>query len=112
MCDEELPATWVFDDAEPAGRERLLDLGLEHTLVPAAGTSEDVAMLMSYEKGADLIVTHYEGRPIRIRGRSDMPVGEFQVEPRAGADAGSGVQGAALLVANQRKAARQHAAIR
>ncbi len=32
-------------------------LGLEHSLVPAAGTSEDVAMLMAYEKGADLIVS-------------------------------------------------------
>jgi len=31
--------------------------GLEHTLVPAAGTSEDVAMLMAYEKGAALIVS-------------------------------------------------------
>ena len=32
-------------------------MGLEHTLVPAAGTSEDVAMLMAYEKGAALIVS-------------------------------------------------------
>ena len=28
-----------------------------HTVVPAAGTSEDVAMLMAYEKGATLIVS-------------------------------------------------------
>jgi len=32
-------------------------MGLTHTLVPAAGTSEDVAMLMAYEKGAALIVS-------------------------------------------------------
>ena len=32
-------------------------MGLDHTVVPAAGTSEDVAMLMAYEKGADLIVS-------------------------------------------------------
>ena len=32
-------------------------MGLEHSLVPVAGTSEDVAMLMAYEKGAALIVT-------------------------------------------------------
>lgn len=47
----------AYPDGRAPGRERLLKLGLEHTLVPAAGTSEDVAMLMSYEKGADLIVS-------------------------------------------------------
>jgi uncharacterized membrane-anchored protein len=46
----------AYPDGHAPGRERLQGLGLEHTLVPAAGTSEDVAMLMAYEKGADLIV--------------------------------------------------------
>ena len=32
-------------------------MGLAHRVVPAAGTSEDVAMLMAHEKGADLIVS-------------------------------------------------------
>jgi len=32
-------------------------MGLSHTLLPAAGTSEDVAMLMAFEKGAALIVS-------------------------------------------------------
>jgi uncharacterized membrane-anchored protein len=47
----------AYPDGRAPGRERLLKMGLEHTLVPAAGTSEDVAMLMAYEKGADLIVS-------------------------------------------------------
>ena len=47
----------AYPDGRSPGRERLVDLGLEHTVVPAAGTSEDVAMLMAYEKGASLIVS-------------------------------------------------------
>ena len=39
------------------GASGCVELGLEHTVVPAAGTSEDVAMLMAYEKGAALIVS-------------------------------------------------------
>jgi uncharacterized membrane-anchored protein len=35
----------------------VVELGLEHTVVPAAGTSQDVAMLLAYEKGAGLIVS-------------------------------------------------------
>jgi uncharacterized membrane-anchored protein len=55
-CGAEL-VVHAYPDGRAPGRERLLALGLEHTVVPAAGTSEDVAMLMSYEKGADLIVS-------------------------------------------------------
>jgi uncharacterized membrane-anchored protein len=55
-CGAEL-IVHAYPDGRAPGRERLLGLGLEHTLVPAAGTSEDVAMLMAYEKGADLIVS-------------------------------------------------------
>jgi uncharacterized membrane-anchored protein len=55
-CGAEL-IVHAYPDGRAPGRERLLGMGLEHTLVPAAGTSEDVAMLMSYEKGADLIVS-------------------------------------------------------
>jgi uncharacterized membrane-anchored protein len=47
----------AYPDGRAPGRQRLLDLGLEHTVVPAAGTSQDVAMLMAYEKGASLIVS-------------------------------------------------------
>jgi uncharacterized membrane-anchored protein len=54
-CGAEL-VVHAYPDGRAPGRERLLEMGLEHSLVPAAGTSEDVAMLMAYEKGADLIV--------------------------------------------------------
>ena len=47
----------AYPDGRAPGRERLLEIGIDHTIVPAAGTSEDVAMLMAYEKGADLIVS-------------------------------------------------------
>jgi uncharacterized membrane-anchored protein len=55
-CGAEL-IVHAYPDGRAPGRERLLELGLEHTLVPSAGTSEDVAMLMAYEKGAALIVS-------------------------------------------------------
>lgn len=55
-CGAEL-IVHAYPDGRAPGRERLLEMGLEHMLVPAAGTSEDVAMLMSFEKGADLIVS-------------------------------------------------------
>jgi uncharacterized membrane-anchored protein len=55
-CGAEL-IVHAYPDGRAPGRDRLLDLGLAHTLLPAAGTSEDVAMLMAYEKGADLIVS-------------------------------------------------------
>ncbi len=55
-CGAEL-VVHAYPDGRAPGRERLLDLGLDHTVLPAAGTSEDVAMLMAFEKGAALIVS-------------------------------------------------------
>jgi uncharacterized membrane-anchored protein len=55
-CGAEL-IVHAYPDGRAPGRQRLLDMGLDHTLLPAAGTSEDVAMLMAYEKGAALIVS-------------------------------------------------------
>jgi uncharacterized membrane-anchored protein len=55
-CGAEL-VVHAYPDGRAPGRERLLELGLEHTVVPAAGTSQDVAMLMADEKGAALIVS-------------------------------------------------------
>jgi uncharacterized membrane-anchored protein len=46
-----------YRDGRAPGRQRLLDLGVEHTVLPSVGTSQDVAMLMAFEKGASLIVT-------------------------------------------------------
>jgi uncharacterized membrane-anchored protein len=55
-CGAEL-VVHAYPDGRAPGRERLLQAGLTHTVLPAAGTSEDVAMLMAYEKGAELIVS-------------------------------------------------------
>ncbi|HEX7293713.1 MAG TPA: putative cytokinetic ring protein SteA [Solirubrobacterales bacterium] len=55
-CGAEL-IVHAYPDGRSPGRQRLLDMGLEHTVLPAAGTSEDVAMLMAYERGAALIVS-------------------------------------------------------
>jgi uncharacterized membrane-anchored protein len=46
-----------YPDGSAPGSERLDQLGLDHLVIPAAGTSEDVAMLLAFEKGADLIVS-------------------------------------------------------
>jgi uncharacterized membrane-anchored protein len=46
-----------YPDGGAPGRERLERLGLEHVIVPAPGTSQDLAMLLAYEKGAALIVS-------------------------------------------------------
>jgi uncharacterized membrane-anchored protein len=55
-CGAEL-IVHAYPDGRAPGRQRLVEMGLEHKVVPAAGTSEDVAMLMAFEKGADLIVS-------------------------------------------------------
>src|ERR1700729_235518 len=46
-----------YPDGRAPGRHRLEDLGLAFKLVPAPGTSQDVAMLIAAEKGARLIVS-------------------------------------------------------
>jgi uncharacterized membrane-anchored protein len=55
-CGAEL-IVHAYPDGRAPGEARLVEMSLPHTLVPAAGTSEDVAMLMAHEKGADLIVS-------------------------------------------------------
>jgi uncharacterized membrane-anchored protein len=55
-CGAEL-IVHAYPDGRAPGRERLQEAGLSHQVVPAAGTSEDVAMLMADEKGAALIVS-------------------------------------------------------
>ena len=46
-----------YPDGRAPGRQRLEELGLPFKLVPAPGTSQDVAMLIAAEKGARLIVS-------------------------------------------------------
>jgi len=57
------------------GAERLEELGLAYTTFEAAGTSEDVAMLLAYEKRAELIVavgTHASMVEFLDKGRQGM----------------------------------------
>ena len=62
-------------DGRASGRERLERLGVEAVVFPAAGTSEDVAMLLADSQGAGLIVTvgtHATLVEFLDRGRSGM----------------------------------------
>jgi uncharacterized membrane-anchored protein len=47
----------AYPGGDAPGAERLRRLALPHTVVPSAGTSQDVAMLLAFEKGASLIVS-------------------------------------------------------
>ncbi|HMS63167.1 MAG TPA: putative cytokinetic ring protein SteA [Solirubrobacteraceae bacterium] len=55
-CGAEL-VVHAYLDVRAPGRELLEELGLAHKVVPAPGTSQDVAMLIAGEKGAQLIVS-------------------------------------------------------
>jgi len=46
----------AYRDGRAPGLERVVALGIEPVLFPAAGTSEDVAMLLADDSGAQLIV--------------------------------------------------------
>ena len=57
------------------GAERLDRLGLEHHTVEVPGISEDIALLLAYEKGAELIVavgTHFNLIEFLERDRAGM----------------------------------------
>jgi uncharacterized membrane-anchored protein len=56
QCGAEL-VVHAYRDGSAPGQARLERLGLEHKVLPAAGTSQDVAMLLAYERGARLIVS-------------------------------------------------------
>ncbi len=45
----------AYPDGEAPGMKRIKDLNLEATKLPAPGMSEDIALLLAYEKGAELI---------------------------------------------------------
>jgi uncharacterized membrane-anchored protein len=65
----------AYRDGRAPGAVRLEQLGLDHHLFPASGTSEDIAMLMAYELGAELIVavgTHSSMVDFLDKGRSGM----------------------------------------
>jgi uncharacterized membrane-anchored protein len=65
----------AYEDGHAPGAERLRALGLNHHVVPAPATSEDVALLLAYEKGAELIIavgTHFNLIEFLERNRSGM----------------------------------------
>jgi uncharacterized membrane-anchored protein len=65
----------AYRDGRAPGLERVKALGLEPVLFPATGTSEDVAMLLADDKGAELIVavgTHATLVEFLDKGRSGM----------------------------------------
>lgn len=47
----------AYPDGRAPGLERVKRLGLEYKIMAVTGTSEDVALLLAYHSGADLIVT-------------------------------------------------------
>src|SRR5205823_2725460 len=55
-CGAEL-VVHAYPDGRAPGRETLEQLGLSYKVVPAPGTSQDIAMLIAHEKGARLIVS-------------------------------------------------------
>jgi uncharacterized membrane-anchored protein len=54
-CGAEL-VVHAYPDGRAPGRARLDRLGLPSTVLPTPGISEDAAMLLAYEKGAELVV--------------------------------------------------------
>ncbi len=57
------------------GAERLQEMGLDHVVFESAGTSEDIAMLLAFERGASLIVavgTHNSMVEFLDKGRAGM----------------------------------------
>lgn len=65
----------AYADGHAPGLQRVQDLGVEAVVFPAAGTSEDVAMLLADESGASLIVavgTHATLVEFLDKGRQGM----------------------------------------
>ncbi len=65
----------AYPDGRAPGLERVQDLGVETRTFPAAGTSEDIAILLADEKGAELIVavgTHSNLVEFLDKGRGGM----------------------------------------
>lgn len=64
-----------YRDGHAPGAARLDELGLDYVVVALEGTSEDIAMLLAYEKGTELIVavgTHSSMADFLDKGRAGM----------------------------------------
>jgi uncharacterized membrane-anchored protein len=65
----------AYPDGRAPGADRLEGMGLRHAVVRSVGTSQDVAMLLAHEKGADLIVSvgaHFNLVEFLERSRAGM----------------------------------------
>ena len=65
----------AYEHGVAPGAERVEELGVPYQVVPAPGMSEDVALLLAYEKGAELIVavgTHFNLVEFLERNRAGM----------------------------------------
>ncbi len=65
----------AYADGRSPGEEKLKELGLNYKVFPSPGTSEDIALLLAYEKGAELIValgTHSNMIDFLEKGRPGM----------------------------------------
>jgi len=65
----------AYPDGQAPGAGRVEQLGLAHTVLRSVGTSQDVAMLLAHEKGADLIVSvgaHFNLVEFLERSRAGM----------------------------------------
>lgn len=101
----------AYPDGRAPGRERLGDL--PHEIVPAVGTSEDVAMLLAHERGARLIVmvgAHFNLTEFLDKDRAGMSstfltrlrVGETLIDAKGVSRLyrpGLGLSGAAMFLA-------------
>ena len=83
----------AYEGGEAPGAARAERLGLPYEVVPAAAISEDIALLLAFEKGAELIVavgTHFNVIEFLERNRAGMSstfltrlkVGELLVDAR------------------------------
>jgi uncharacterized membrane-anchored protein len=74
-CGAEIVVHIYTDSRVPPGVARLVELGIDYKTAAVPGTSEDVAMLLAYEKGAELIVavgTHSNLIDFLDKGRKGM----------------------------------------
>lgn len=85
FCGAEL-VVHAYRDGRSPGQERLKRLGLQSAIFAAPGTSEDIALLLAYEKGAELIVmvgAHSNIHDFLEKGRKGM-ASTFLVRLKAG----------------------------
>lgn len=73
-CGAEL-IVHAYAGGRAPGAKRLRELGLQYLLFESTGTSEDIAMLLAYERGTELIVavgTHNSMEDFLDKGRHGM----------------------------------------